>query len=75
MKSQEFLETTTKGPVKALHCGTLIDGEELVLADLQLPAAGTLDGSPRRTKIGSGQHRVEKWARWLPARCWSTEKS
>jgi len=26
MKSQEFLETTTKGPVKALHCGTLIDG-------------------------------------------------
>ena len=26
MKSQEFLETTTKGPIKAIVCGTLIDG-------------------------------------------------
>lgn len=26
MKSQEFLETTAKGPVKAISCGTLIDG-------------------------------------------------
>lgn len=26
MKSQEFLETTTKGPTKAILCGTLIDG-------------------------------------------------
>ena len=26
MKSQEFLETTSKGPVKAIKCGTLIDG-------------------------------------------------
>lgn len=26
MKSQEFLETTVKGPVKAIRCGTLIDG-------------------------------------------------
>src|SRR5690348_11175555 len=26
VKSQEFLETTTKGPVKAIMCGTLIDG-------------------------------------------------
>jgi imidazolonepropionase-like amidohydrolase len=26
VKSQEFLETTVKGPVKAVSCGTLIDG-------------------------------------------------
>jgi len=26
VKSQEFLETTTKGPLKVLNCGTLIDG-------------------------------------------------
>ncbi len=26
MKSQEFLETKTKGPVKAISCGALIDG-------------------------------------------------
>lgn len=26
MKSQEFLETTSKGPVTAIKCGTLIDG-------------------------------------------------
>jgi imidazolonepropionase-like amidohydrolase len=26
VKSQEFLETKAKGPTRALHCGTLIDG-------------------------------------------------
>ena len=48
MKSQEFLETTTKGPLKALSCGTLIDGR----GGKPLKNALVLIHGNRITKVG-----------------------
>jgi len=48
VKSQEFLETTTKGPAKAISCGTLIDGR----GGKPLKNAVVLVQGNRITKVG-----------------------